>query len=155
MTYLQTDSPALLDALAALANLMAEYAPGTSDCHAELYDIAPLLTALSQRTAYVGNGRASGEGRANNAARLALAESHLAKRPLSEFGSAVVIITATEEITMSEYLESCDLIAKVASSAENDGPDIQSFLTLDNSFGKELRVIVMAADTPSRMAAHP
>lgn len=139
---------AVFDALAGLANLMAEYASDNSSRIAEPYDFAPLLSALSQKTAFIGSGRASGDQRAFEAANLALAPL-LPARPLSSYSSVIINITAADDVTMTEYHEVCEYIMCAVSSGEDGGPNVHTFLSLDNSFGPELRVLVMAADTSS------
>ena len=107
-------------------------------------DFADVRTAMGEAGyAMMGEGRASGEGRALEAARMAITSPLLEDISIAGAKATIFNITAASDFGMGEYGEAMHFL-KEATRGE-DG-DAQTFvgMVFDDSMGDEVRITVIA-----------
>ena len=105
-----------------------------------------LRSALGQGKARAGIGRASGECRAPEAAKLALE----VLGELDGVGFLLANITASEDLSMQEFSAAALYLEEAARVQTPGGPDMEVSMTVDDSFNDELRIILIATDDRMR-----
>ena len=128
-------SPALREASSWLYDAIAA-APSYNPLHEHL------RSALGQGKARSGVGRACGENRALDAARTALEDFG---NGLSDYGFLLMDIGASENLSMAEYAEA---VRFMEAEVKRQGFvwDMHTRVTLSDSFGEEVRVILLATE---------
>lgn len=116
-------------------------------------DFADVRTTMSEvGLALMGTGRASGENRAEEAAKQAIMSPLLENVSLESAKAILYNITASEEITGDEVLEIGNIInqaAQVGEDANNDTNIIYG-MVFDDNMGDELQVTVIATGIEAR-----
>ena len=115
-------------------------------------DFADVRTAMSESGyAMMGAGRATGEGRAVEAARMAITSPLLEDVSISGAKAVLINVTATHDIGLDEYSEAMYLIQEAARGEGGDG-HIFVGMAFDENAGDEVRITVIATGIES--AAH-
>ncbi len=112
-------------------------------------DFADVKTAMGEAGfAMMGEGRASGEGRALEAARMAITSPLLEDISICGAKAAIFNVTAASDFGMDEYSEAMHFLQEA--SRGEDG-DAQTFvgLVVDDSMGDEVRITVIATGIES------
>ena len=107
-------------------------------------DFADVKTAMSEAGfAMMGEGHASGEGRALEAARMAITSPLLEDISIAGAKAAIFNITAATDFSMEEYGEAMHFLTE---AAHGDDGDAQIFpgMVFDDSMGDEVRITVIA-----------
>jgi len=120
-------------------------------------DFADMRTAMAESGfAMMGSGRASGEGRAIEAARMAINSPLLEDMSIAGAKAVLINVTATSDMSMTEYAEAMELLHGAAHSASGDGHIIAG-MAFDEDAGDEMRITVIATgiDTVSHIPAVP
>ena len=108
-------------------------------------DFADVRTVMERRgMALMGEGRASGENRALEAAKRAITSPLLEDLSITGCKAMLVNITANEDLGMDEFSEAASYIGEAARSSNGDEPDIVVAMSLDESCGDEIRITVIA-----------
>jgi len=108
-------------------------------------DFADVRTVMKRRgMALMGEGRASGENRALEAAKRAITSPLLEDLSITGCKAMLVNITANEDLGMDEFSEAASYIGEAARSSNGDEPDIVVAMSLDESCGDEIRITVIA-----------
>ena len=104
-------------------------------------DFADVRTVMAEQgQAMMGTGIASGEGRAQIAADMAVASPLLEDVDLSGARGILVNITANEDFTIDEFSEVCEVIEDIA----HEDATVVVGTAIDAAMGDELRVTVVA-----------
>ncbi|GAA0200171.1 MULTISPECIES: cell division protein FtsZ [Kangiella] len=104
-------------------------------------DFADVRTVMAEQgQAMMGTGIASGEGRAQVAADMAVASPLLEDVDLSGARGILVNVTANEEFTIDEFSEVCEVIEDIA----HEDAIVVVGTAIDDSMGDEMRVTVVA-----------
>jgi len=104
-------------------------------------DFADVRTVMSEMgMAMMGSGRASGEGRAREAAEAAIRSPLLEDINLQGARGILVNITAGPELSLGEFSEVGEIVEDFAS----DSATVVVGTVIDESLGEELRVTVVA-----------
>lgn len=127
-------SLALREATAWLYDAIAA-TPGYTPIHEHL------RSALGQGKVWAGLGRSSGEGRALQATQEAVA--NLGKG-WEHCGYLFMAVCSSEELNITEYSQAVMLVEAEAALRNAPSPKVE--LTLSNSFGEEMRVILLATE---------
>jgi cell division protein FtsZ len=107
-------------------------------------DFADVRTAMAESGfAMMGAGRATGEGRAIEAAKMAITSPLLEEVSIAGAKAVLINITATPDIGMDEYSEAMYLIQEAARGENGDGQIIAG-LIFDENAGDEVRITVIA-----------
>ena len=108
-------------------------------------DFADVRTVMERRgMALMGEGRASGENRALEAAKRAITSPLLEDLSITGCKAMLVNITANEDLGMDEFSEAASYIGEAARSSTGEEPDIVVAMSLDESCGEEIRITVIA-----------
>ncbi|MBQ5728411.1 MAG: cell division protein FtsZ [Mailhella sp.] len=108
-------------------------------------DFADVRTVMERRgMALMGEGRASGENRALEAAKRAITSPLLEDLSITGCKAMLVNITANEDLGMDEFSEAASYIGEAARSSTGEEPDIVVAMSLDESCGDEIRITVIA-----------
>ena len=104
-------------------------------------DFADVRTVMAEQgQAMMGTGIASGEGRAQVAADMAVASPLLEDVDLSGARGILVNVSANEEFTIDEFSEVCEVIEDIA----HEDAIVVVGTAIDDSMGDEMRVTVVA-----------
>ncbi|NVJ65599.1 MAG: cell division protein FtsZ [Gammaproteobacteria bacterium] len=104
-------------------------------------DFADVRTVMAEQgQAMMGTGIASGEGRAQIAADMAVASPLLEDVDLSGARGILVNITANEDFTIDEFSEVCEVIEDIA----HEDATVVVGTAIDSNMGDEIRVTVVA-----------
>ena len=118
-------------------------------------DFADVRTVMSEMgMAMMGTGLASGEGRAETAARNAAASPLLDDVNLKGARGVLVNITASEEVLLMEIAEVGDIVQEFAS----DDATVVTGTAIDPDLGDEIKVTIVATGLPGtaqKTAAKP
>jgi cell division protein FtsZ len=107
-------------------------------------DFADVHTAMAESGyAMMGAGRAWGENRAVEAAKMAINSPLLEDISIAGAKAVFINITATSDISMDEYNEATQLIQETAHGENGDG-HIFIGMAFDENAGEEMRVTVIA-----------
>ena len=107
-------------------------------------DFADVRTAMSESGyAMMGAGRATGEGRAVEAARMAITSPLLEDVSIAGAKAVLINVTATHDIGLDEYSEAMYLIQEAARGENGDG-HIFVGMAFDENAGDEVRITVIA-----------
>ena len=108
-------------------------------------DFADVRTVMSrQGMALMGEGRASGDNRALDAAKRAITSPLLEDLSITGCKAMLVNITANEDIGMDEFSSAASYIEEAARGANGEDPEIVVAMSLDESCGEEIRITVIA-----------
>ncbi|MBQ4615645.1 MAG: cell division protein FtsZ [Mailhella sp.] len=108
-------------------------------------DFADVRTVMSCRgMALMGEGRASGENRALEAAKRAITSPLLEDLSITGCKAMLVNITANEDLGMDEFSDAASYIEEAARGQNGEEPDIVVAMSLDESCGDEIRITVIA-----------
>ena len=108
-------------------------------------DFADVRTVMSCRgMALMGEGRASGDDRALEAAKRAITSPLLEDLSITGCQAMLVNISANEDLTLNEYHEAASYIEEAARGPNGEEPDIIVAMSLDESCGDEIRITVIA-----------
>ena len=108
-------------------------------------DFADVRTVMSrQGMALMGEGRASGDNRALDAAKRAITRPLLEDLSITGCKAMLVNITANEDIGMDEFSSAASYIEEAARGANGEDPEIVVAMSLDESCGEEIRITVIA-----------
>ena len=114
-------------------------------------DFADVRTVMSEKgRAMMGNGRASGEGRARKAAEAAINCPLLEDINLAGARGILVNVSAGPDLAMDEYAE----VGAAINAFASDNALVVMGTVLDESLGDELRVTVVATGL-DQLAARP
>jgi cell division protein FtsZ len=112
-------------------------------------DFADVDTAMADSGyALMGAGRATGEGRAIEAAKMAISSPLLEEVSIAGARAVLINVTATPDIGMDEYSEAMYLIQEAARGEHGDG-QIFAGLVFDENAGEEVRITVIATGIDS------
>ncbi len=122
-------------------------------------DFADVRTVMSrQGMALMGEGRASGDNRALDAAKRAITSPLLEDLSITGCKAMLVNITANEDIGMDEFSSAASYIEEAARDPNGEDPEIVVAMSLDESCGEEIRITVIAtgiepeAEKPNKSA---
>ncbi len=122
-------------------------------------DFADVRTVMSrQGMALMGEGRASGDNRALDAAKRAITSPLLEDLSITGCKAMLVNITANEDIGMDEFSSAASYIEEAARGPNGEDPEIVVAMSLDESCGEEIRITVIAtgiepeAEKPNKAA---
>ena len=108
-------------------------------------DFADVRTVMSrQGMALMGEGRASGDNRALDAAKRAITSPLLEDLSITGCKAMLVNITANEDIGMDEFSSAASYIEEAARGPNGEDPEIVVAMSLDESCGEEIRITVIA-----------
>ncbi|MBQ8664729.1 MAG: cell division protein FtsZ [Mailhella sp.] len=108
-------------------------------------DFADVRTVMSCRgMALMGEGRASGENRALEAAKRAITSPLLEDLSITGCKAMLVNITANDDLGMDEFSDAASYIEEAARGQNGEEPDIVVAMSLDESCGDEIRITVIA-----------
>ena len=108
-------------------------------------DFADVRTVMScQGMALMGEGRASGENRALDAAKRAITSPLLEDLSISGCKAMLVNITANADLGMDEFSAAASFIEEASHAPNGDGPEIVIAMSMDESCGEEIRITVIA-----------
>ncbi|MCQ2445070.1 MAG: cell division protein FtsZ, partial [Mailhella sp.] len=108
-------------------------------------DFADVRTVMScQGMALMGEGRASGENRALDAAKSAITSPLLEDVTVSGCKALLVNITANDEFGVDEFNEAASYIEEAARGPNGESPEIVLAMAIDPSAGDEIRITVIA-----------
>ena len=128
----------LYDAVRGVTDLITK--PGLMNA-----DFADVRTVMSCRgMALMGEGRASGDDRALEAAKRAITSPLLEDLSITGCQAMLVNISANEDLTLTEYHEAASYIEEAARGPNGEEPDIIVAMSLDESCGDEIRITVIA-----------
>ena len=119
-------------------------------------DFADVRTVMSCRgMALMGEGRASGDDRALEAAKRAITSPLLEDLSITGCQAMLVNISANDDLTLTEYSEAASYIEEAARGPNGEEPEIIVAMSLDESCGDEIRITVIATgiETAPRKAA--
>ncbi len=113
-------------------------------------DFADVKTAMGEAgLALMGSGRATGEGRAREAATKAITSPLLEDVSIDGAKAVLINVTASSDMTMAEVQEAADIIT----SAVHEDANIIFGTACDESLGEELRITVIATGIESSQSA--
>ena len=122
-------------------------------------DFADVRTVMSrQGMALMGEGRASGDNRALDAAKRAITSPLLEDLSITGCKAMLVNITANEDLGMDEFSTAASYIEEAARGANGEDPEIVVAMSLDESCSEEIRITVIAtgiepeAEKPAKAA---
>lgn len=108
-------------------------------------DFADVRTVMSCRgMALMGEGRASGENRAIDAAKRAITSPLLDDLSIAGCKAILVNITANDDLGIDEFNNAASFIEESARSANGEDPEIVVAMSLDESCNEEIRITVIA-----------
>ena len=108
-------------------------------------DFADVRTVMSrQGMALMGEGRASGDNRALDAAKRAITSPLLEDLSITGCKAMLVNITANEDLGMDEFSTAASYIEEAARGANGEDPEIVVAMSLDESCSEEIRITVIA-----------
>ena len=108
-------------------------------------DFADVRTVMSRQVmALMGEGRASGDNRALDAAKRAITSPLLEDLSITGCKAMLVNITANEDIGMDEFSSAASYIEEAARGPNGEDPEIVVAMSLDESCGEEIRITVIA-----------
>ena len=115
-------------------------------------DFADVKTAMSEAGyAMMGEGRATGEGRTLEAARMAITSPLLEDVSIAGAKALLINVTASSDFGMEEYSEAMHYLQEAARGEEGD-PRIFMGLVLDENAGDEVRITVIATGIETSMS---
>lgn len=114
--------------------------PGT--VNVDFADVKTVMSCMGQ--ALMGIGRASGEGRAVEAARQAICSPLLEDIDIEGATGILVNITAGSDVTLMEVNEACSIIQEAA----HEDANFIFGAVIDEALGDEIRVTVIATGFP-------
>ncbi|MGN1038721.1 MAG: hypothetical protein ACI4P0_04930, partial [Mailhella sp.] len=97
-----------------------------------------------QGMALMGEGRASGDNRALDAAKRAITSPLLEDLSITGCKAMLVNITANEDLGMDEFSTAASYIEEAARGANGEDPEIVVAMSLDESCSEEIRITVIA-----------
>lgn len=107
-------------------------------------DFADVRTAMAEAGfAMMGEGLASGEGRALEAARNAITSPLLEDISISGAKATIFNVTAASDFGMDEYFEAMSFLQDAA-RGDNGDPQIFAGLVVDDNMGDTVRITVIA-----------
>ncbi len=135
----------LLDAFKAANNVLFNAVQGISELITRPglinVDFADVRTVMSEMgLAMMGTGRASGDGRAREAAEMAIKSPLLEEIDLSGARGLLVNITASQDISIGEFEEVGNIVKKMATDEAN----VVIGTAIDTELNGELRVTIVA-----------
>ncbi len=108
-------------------------------------DFADLRAVMQNKgMALMGEGRASGEARALEAAKQALTNPLLDDVSICGCQALLVNITADDNLGIDEFNEANQYIKEAASGPNGEEPDIYCAMSVDENCGDEIRITVIA-----------
>lgn len=108
-------------------------------------DFADVRTVMSrQGMALMGEGRASGDNRALDAAKRAITSPLLEDLSITGCKAMLVNITANEDLGMDEFSTAASYIEEAARGANGEDPEIVVAMSLDENCSEEIRITVIA-----------
>jgi len=108
-------------------------------------DFADVRTVMSvQGMALMGEGAASGENRALEAAKRAITSPLLEDMNISGAKALLVNITASEDMSMDEFSTAGSFIREAARGPNSEDAEIIVAMSVDESCGDEMRITVVA-----------
>ena len=108
-------------------------------------DFADVRTVMSkQGMALMGEGVASGENRAIDAAKKAISSPLLEDITIGGAKAILVNITASEDMGMDEFSNAGSFIRDAAKGPDGEDPEIIIAMSVDENSGDEMRITVIA-----------
>ena len=108
-------------------------------------DFADVRTVMSEQgMALMGEGIASGENRAQEAAKRAITSPLLEDVTIGGAKAMLVNITASEDLTMDEFNVATSCIREAAKGPNGEDPEIVLAMAIDENCGEEIRITVIA-----------
>jgi cell division protein FtsZ len=108
-------------------------------------DFADVRTVMASRgMALMGEGRASGEGRAIEAAKRAISSPLLEDLSITGCKALLVNLTANADLGIDEYSEANSYIEEAARGQNGEGPEVVMAISVDENCGDEIRITVIA-----------
>ena len=108
-------------------------------------DFADLCSVMKNKgMALMGEGRACGENRALEAAKLAITNPLLDDISLCGCKALLVNVTADGNLGMDEFYEANQFIKDAASSSDGEEPEICMAMSVDENCGDEIHITVVA-----------
>ncbi|MBP3730540.1 MAG: cell division protein FtsZ [Mailhella sp.] len=117
-------------------------------------DFADLRSVMENKgMALMGEGRASGETRALDAAKTAISNPLLEDLSITGCKALLVNITTNGDLGMDEWYEAGEFIRNAARGQNGEDPEIFLGMSIDESCGDEIRITVVATgiETPSEV----
>lgn len=118
--------------------------------NADFADVRSVMSA--QGMALMGEGVASGENRALEAAKAAITSPLLEDITISGAKAMLVNITATEDMTMDEFSTAGSYILEAARGPNGEDPEVILAMAVDETCGDEMRITVIATGIESSMS---
>ncbi len=119
-------------------------------------DFADVRTVMSNHgMALMGEGVASGDNRAVEAARKAITSPLLEDITIGGAKALLVNITASEDMAMDEFSDAGEFIRQAARGAGAEDPEIIVAMSVDEACGDEMRVTVIATGIEPEAPALP
>lgn len=117
-------------------------------------DFADVRTVMSvQGMALMGEGAASGENRALEAAKRAITSPLLEDITIGGAKAMLVNITASEDMGMDEFSNAGAYIRDAARGPNGEDPEIIVAMSVDETCGDEMRITVIATGIEAPVAA--
>ena len=108
-------------------------------------DFGDVRTVMSkQGMAFIGEGVASGENRAIDAAKKAVSNPLLEDISIGGAKAILVNITASEDMGMDEFSSAGIFIRDTAKGPDGEAPEIIIAMSVDENSGDEMRITVIA-----------
>ena len=108
-------------------------------------DFVDVRTVMASRgMALMGEGRASGEGRAIEAAKRAISSPLLEDLSITGCKALLVNLTANADLGIDEYSDANSYIEEAARGQNGEGPEIVMAISVDENCGDEIRITVIA-----------
>ena len=148
---LQVASPSLsmIDAFKMADEVLVNAVRGISDIinipgrvNVDFADVKTVMSCMGQ--ALMGIGAATGEGRAAEAARMAISSPLLEDIDIEGATGILINITAGSDVTLMEVNEACSIVEKAA----HEDANIIFGAVIDESLGGQMRVTVIATGFP-------
>jgi cell division protein FtsZ len=117
-------------------------------------DFADVCTVMSvQGMALMGEGTATGDNRALEAAKLAVTSPFLEDVTIGGAKALLVNICASEDMRLDEFNAAATFIQDAARGDSGEDPEIKVAMSIDNDCGDEMRITVFANGIGSSPAA--
>ncbi len=108
-------------------------------------DFSDVRAVMSyQGMALMGEGHASGEDRALDAARLAITSPLLEDLSIAGCKAMLVNVTTNGNLGIEEFAAIGNFIEEASHAPDEEGPDIKIAMSVDESCGDELRITLIA-----------